>query len=558
MDNKTIASRFTLLSRIMEIHGENTFKTRAYSTAAFQLERAPLPLSEMPPEDIARMKSIGPAIAQKIQDLLQTGRLPLLEQYLEKTPPGILEMLSIKGIGPKKIATIWKTLGIETPGELLYACTENRLLLYKGFGAKTQENIRQAITFYLDNQGLQLYGTVAPAATLLLQQLRDMFPNAVAAWTGAFRRQAEILDQLEIVISEPVSVLQDRLKESFQQVTLNGDTLLIQAKELPPLHVHSCSPEQFARTLFFSTGPEPFITAFQQQFPEAAAAQPDTEAVFFQKAGLPDIAPALRDRETILADAAAGPLPQLIRPEDIRGIVHAHTQWSDGADTLEAMATAARDKGYEYLVVSDHSRSAFYANGLQPERIRAQHEAIDELNEKLAPFRLFKSIEADILPDGQLDYPDDILATFDLVIASVHSNLKMDEQKAMQRLLRAVEHPFTTILGHPTGRLLLSRPGYPVDHHRLIEACAAHHVVLEINAHPRRLDVDWRWIPYALEKGVLLSVDPDAHSIDGMELVRYGVLAAQKGGLSRERNLSSFSLPELTDFLRTQRQQKQG
>ena len=213
------------------------------------------------------------------------------------------------------------------------------------------------------------------------------------------------------------------------------------------------------------------------------------------------------------------------------------------------MAKACIEQGFEYLVISDHSKSAFYANGLSEERLREQHRYIDELNLQFAPFHIFKSIESDILNDGNLDYSDQILKTFDLVIASVHSNLKMTEEKAMNRLLRAIENPHTRILGHPTGRLLLSRPGYPVDHQRLIEACAEHKVVIELNAHPRRLDLDWRWIDYALQKNVLISIDPDAHSVTGYHDIHYGVLAAQKGGLRAEQNLSSFSLEQMKEFV---------
>jgi DNA polymerase (family 10) len=213
------------------------------------------------------------------------------------------------------------------------------------------------------------------------------------------------------------------------------------------------------------------------------------------------------------------------------------------------MARACIAKGYEYLVISDHSKSAFYANGLKEDRIQQQHQQVDELNQKLAPFTIFKSIESDILNDGALDYSDSILATFDLVIASVHSNLKMSEEKAMTRLLRAIDNPHTTILGHPTGRLLLSRPGYPVDHKKIIDACAANGTVIELNAHPRRLDMDWRWIGYAIEKGVLISIDPDAHSTDGIDVNRYGVLAAQKAGLTRAGNLSSYTLAQFREFL---------
>jgi DNA polymerase (family 10) len=242
-------------------------------------------------------------------------------------------------------------------------------------------------------------------------------------------------------------------------------------------------------------------------------------------------------------------LPAVIQPEDITGIIHSHSKWSDGANTIGEMATAAKEKGLQYLVISDHSKSAFYANGLYEERVFAQHGEVEALNAQLAPFRIFKSIESDILNDGSLDYSEEVLQSFDLVIASVHSNLKMSEEKAMARLLRAIENPYTNILGHMTGRLLLSRNGYPVDHKKIIEACAANEVVIELNAHPRRLDMDWRWIDYALEKNVLISINPDAHAIAGFNDTKYGVLAAQKAGLTREQNLSSFSLEAFEKFL---------
>jgi DNA polymerase (family 10) len=248
-------------------------------------------------------------------------------------------------------------------------------------------------------------------------------------------------------------------------------------------------------------------------------------------------------------------MKELIQASDIKGIIHSHSTWSDGMETIELMAKAAMDKGFEYLVISDHSQSAYYANGLTPERIAMQHLEVDAINAKLMPhFKVFKSIEADILGDGRLDYNDDILATFDLVIASVHSNLKMTLEKAMERVMTAIRNPYTTILGHPTGRLLLSREGYPLDHKKVIDACAEHGVVIEINAHPRRLDLDWRWIEYAAEKGVLLSIDPDAHSVAGYKDIYYGVMSAQKGGLIKERNLSSYTLKEFEAFLERRKQ----
>jgi len=313
------------------------------------------------------------------------------------------------------------------------------------------------------------------------------------------------------------------------------------------------SPDTFTPTLFATSCSGEFLTSWEQKTGLTKDRPYATEEELFTAASIHFIPPFLREQAEIIDMAKQQPLPTLIQPGDIRSIIHSHSNWSDGSYPLEEMARACIAKGYEYLVISDHSKSAFYANGLQEDRIKAQHQLIDELNQKLAPFVIFKSIECDILNDGALDYADNVLASLDLVIASVHSNLKMNEEKAMTRLLRAIENPYTTILGHMTGRLLLSRPGYPVDHRKIVDACAANQVVIELNAHPRRLDIDWRWIRHALDKGVLISIDPDAHSIEGYDDIKYGTLAAQKAGLTPDRNLSSFTLQQFREFLAARR-----
>ena len=551
MSNKEIAAIFSLLAKLMELHGDNSFKAKAYSTAAFRISKFGKPLAETEISSLS-IPGIGEAILQKIQVVLQTGELPLLQEYLDKTPPGVVDMLAIKGIGPKKIALLWHELGIESIGELAYACTENRLIALKGFGEKTQDAVLENIHFIQKNKGWFLFAELETEAENLTQQLQEKFPDYRTAVTGAFRRQLPVLDKLEWLteISKPdlINWLKPLSFSSFQESENHLET---RADHLPKLVFYFSDRKSFARLLFETTNADAFQQAFEEAFdvPETA----ESEEEIFSRNNLPFVAPALRENAASLALAQAQKLPQLIQPSDIRGIIHSHSQYSDGLHTLEEMAVAAKNKGYEYLVISDHSQTAVYANGLKPERIRAQHEEIDRLNAQLTPFRIFKGIESDILGDGSLDYEPGVLAAFEVVIASVHSNLKMDEEKAMQRLLRAVENPYTTILGHPTGRLLLSRPGYPVAHKKLIDACVANKVVIEINAHPRRLDLDWSWIPYALEKGALLSVDPDAHAIDGMDLVKYGVLAAQKGGLSAADNLSSRTMAELTDFLATKK-----
>lgn len=548
MSNSEIADIFDLLSKLMDIHGENSFKTKTYSTAAYRIEKLAEPLADMTAEQINSISGIGDAVTKKIQDIVLTGKLPLLEEYIAKTPAGVIEMLSIKGIGPKKIALLWKELGAESIGELEYACNENRLVTLKGFGAKTQESILKSIAFMRNHMGFYLWAEAEAVAEQILQQIRAAFPGHKTAFTGAYRRQLPALASIEMV----TDIEEDQLKTVFDLVP---DTtfesaeaaLFVKVPNAPTLHFYFSTSANFYTHLFRTTAAPLFTDAFEAKYtvPENVS----TEEEIFSRNNLQFIAPYLRETEVILATAAGNVIPELIQPGDIRGIIHSHSTWSDGVHTLEQMATAARDKGYEYLVISDHSQAAFYANGLYPDRIVLQHAEIDVLNEKLAPFRIFKSIEADILHDGSLDYNEQVLSSFDLVIASVHSNLKMNEEKAMQRLLAAIQNPFTTILGHPTGRLLLSREGYPVDHKTLIDACVEHKVVIEINAHPRRLDLDWSWVPYALDKGAMLSVNPDAHSINGMDLVKYGVYAAQKGGLTKDRNLSSMDLQAFEGFL---------
>jgi DNA polymerase (family 10) len=323
--------------------------------------------------------------------------------------------------------------------------------------------------------------------------------------------------------------------------------LLVQPPGHPRIRIHLSGTARFYHTLFMTTGSDEFLSAFLTKY--KVADEPASEEDIFTSNGIAWIPPMLRETASILEKAAANSLNELITAKDIRGIIHSHSTWSDGLNTIEQMAKEAIKQGLEYLVISDHSQSAYYAKGLKPEQVAAQHQEIDALNAKLAPFKIFKSIESDILGDGSLDYNDSVLSTFDIVIASVHSNLKMSQEKAMERVLTAIRNPYTAILGHPTGRLLLSRKGYPLDHKLLIEECARHKVVIEINAHPRRLDLDWRWIEYAMECGVLLSVNPDAHSVDGFRDTYYGVMAAQKGGLTPQFNLSSYTRQQFEDFI---------
>jgi len=552
MDNAAIADTFSILSKLMDIHGENSFKTRTYSIAAFNIEKLPVQLHEIPREKIAGMKGIGDSIGKKIIELLDTGSLEVLQQYISTTPPGVLEMLSIKGIGPKKIHTIWKEMEIESLGELLYACNENRLTRYKGFGEKTQQNVQASIEFYFLNQGHFLYAELKDIYPQVENYLKKIFGPEKVCVTGAYRRQELTIEELEFIVLEE----NEKIKPIFETaqppelVEENKAGLLYKLKNGLKLRLYTESKNKTA-ALFSSTGSPTFTDAFFTAFPALhfPVDKADDDAVVFEAAEIPYIHPCLRDTNEIIKKAKNNHLPELIQVNDITSIIHSHSNWSDGSNTLEEMAEECIKKGLQFLVISDHSQSAFYANGLKEDRVREQHQQIEALNKSLAPFKIFKSIESDILNDGKLDYPDDVLNSFDLVIASVHSNLKMTEEKAMKRLLTAIENPYTTILGHMTGRLLLSRNGYPVDHKKIIEACVANKVVIELNAHPRRLDIDWKWISYAIDKGALLSINPDAHVLEGYNDIKYGVLAAQKGGMQKENNLSSYSLQQFEVYI---------
>ncbi len=552
MTNKEIASYFSLLAKLSDIHNENSFKSKAYSVAAFQIDKLGFDVENYPKEKLAAVFGIGDSNAKKIIEILETGKLEALDELLAKTPEGIQELMSIKGIGPKKIATIWHELGIESPGELLYACDENRLIAYKGFGEKTQQTIKEALEFYLSNQQRYLYASIEPIALALEKKLQQLFSHCEVKITGAFVRQCEIIDELAYVIAcseeEIIETISSQNGFVFQEND-NG-ILKFMLNESIHIEIHACDENTFVETLFFTTNSADFNEAFQSHFEEVVFEGNENEEAIFEQAEIEFIEPCLRENEQSILLAKENNLPILIQPKDVKGVVHNHSKWSDGKNTIEEMALACIQKGYEYLVMSDHSVSSFYANGLSIERIEKQQDEIDSLNKKLAPFKIFKSIECDILNDGRLDYEEAVLATFDLVICSVHQNLKMTEEKAMQRILTAIENPYCHILGHPTGRLLLSRKGYPIDHIKIIEACIKNNVVIEINANPRRLDMDWRIIEQAIEMGAMLSINPDAHSLDGIDDIRFGVFASQKGMLTKQHNLSSLSLPEFEDYLK--------
>ena len=557
MDNYAIADQLSLLAKLMDIHGENAFKSKSYSSAAFALEKLPQPIAELPQEKIFAIRGIGESVGKKIVELLQDGELQALQQLIAQTPEGVLEMMNVKGLGPKKIHTLWKELHISNLPDLKEACLQNKIATKKGFGEKTQQNILEAIHFLQQNTGVYRYAQVESFAEAMQEKLQLHFKEQQIALTGEFRRQLEVIHKLEWVTTASKSDLKGFFNEQQFSLTVEADDFIEWvANDALTLRFYFTSENDFVRTLFTTSSSPEFVLALKQLQGWETATSLTSEEALGAHLALQYIPPSLRETEKAIAKAQQNHLPQVVQTSDIKGLIHSHSNWSDGAHTIEEMANELMKLGYEYMVISDHSKAAYYANGLSEQRIKEQHQLIDTLNEKLAPFKIYKSIECDILANGSLDYADPILATFDLVIASIHSNLQMPEEKAMLRLLGAINNKYITILGHLTGRLLAKRKGYPVDHKAIIDACAANQVIIEINANPARLDMDWRWIDYVLEKGVMLSINPDAHSFDDMHLIKYGVLVAQKGGLTKEQNLSSMSQKEFERFLQDRKQLK--
>jgi DNA polymerase (family 10) len=551
LDNKSITRKLKLIIQLMELHEENPFKIRSYQSAIYTIDQGGINLDGLGKEELQEIKGIGKSMAEVIIALDETGTAPVLDDLLGKTPEGLLEVLQIKGLGPKKIKVLWKELNITSTHELMEACQSGQVAKLKGFGEKTQQSIITAMEYQEANRSKWLYADLEPVVDALLQDLEQKFGVGKVVVTGDYARKVEILEQIEFIAETPDGKADFSLINAIASLTQHlkisspykwrGEVNDIGLR----LTIHFSSPSEFVQDTLLRTGSKNHLLSPVLDYPSLASffrSKPfESELQAYQEAGLNYIVPELREGQFEIALAKEGSLPVLLEMEDLRGSLHNHSTYSDGKHTLRDMAIYCQSMGYEYLGIADHSRSAFYAGGLDIEKVAEQQKEIKALNEELAPFRIFSGIESDILVDGSLDYPDDVLASFDFVVASVHSALSMTRQKATTRLIKAIENPYTTILGHPTGRLLLRREGYPIDHQAIIDACAANEVVIEVNANPWRLDLDWRWIHYALEKGVRLSINPDAHEKEAYADMRYGVMVARKGGLTREMTLNALS-----------------
>lgn len=564
MDNKSIISLLKSTATLLALHGANPFQVRHYNNTALSLERIDQDLYALALEELSNIEGINQRTAALIHEINTTGTLQRWEGLMAETPQGVLEMLELRGIGPKKVRMLWKELGIEHTEDLLQACESGKVAQLPGFGQKTQEAIQESLAWRAKYQGKFHYATVLPYATTLESDLKQAFPGLLIALVGALRRKVEVVEQVEFLIgATDTAVVKDWLKHlsAIQEtVKLSGpfawrgrfieNNLKLTILFYPQAH--------FYKHLMLQTGSARHLA---QPIQEAGKSLGEliaeghiwsSEAAAYKQASLPYIPPELREGLAELAWAQSG-TPQLLELCDLKGTLHNHTTYSDGQHSLEAMARHCVELGYAYIGITDHSQSAAYAGGLNAGAIQQQHQVIDRLNQELAPFKVFKGIESDILPDGSLDYPDELLASFDFVIASIHTGLNMEQQKATDRLIKAISNPFTTILGHLTGRLLLRREGYPIDHKAVIDACAAHGVIIEINANPWRLELDWRWVQYAIQQNVWLSINPDAHSKDGIDNMYYGVCVGRKGGLTKQHTFNALSREAVEQHFQSRR-----
>ncbi len=556
MDNRAIARQLELYAQLLDLHGVEQ-KARVYHAAAFRIEKQEVPVAGLAVSDLTKLPGIGKSIAEKIKEIVETGSFKELNELLERTPQGLLDLFQVKGLGVKKIRRLWEELGIDSLESLEKACLEGKVAALPGMGEKTQQAIMESIAFLKQTQGKRLWVQAAARATGLQEEIQNQLKTEVQC-VGQLARKEPVVSAIELmVLTESPAALHaclrkiDYLKETPESSGLFCWRGIDEGAQLP-VEVHTVTPEHRASMHLILTATEAHLgyhlngqTLLQTALNMPAA---PSEQAIYARLGVPYIIPEMREGKHEWEWAKKYTPEQLVEREDLRGVVHAHTTYSDGKNTLTEMAEEARRLGYEYLGITDHSQSAFYANGLSEERVRKQWQEIEQINSRLQDFQLLKGIEVDILADGSLDYPDDFLAQFDFVIASVHSALSTSREKATQRLLKAIENPHVDILGHLTGRILLAREGYPLDMEQVIRACAEHQVAIEVNASPSRSDLDWEWIFYAMEQGVKLLITPDAHSCEELQYMDWGLQLARKGGMTKEVCLNCLSSTAFLSF----------
>jgi DNA polymerase (family 10) len=548
MENEQIVDALELLVKLWDVHGINEFKSKNLSFAARGLDKYPGRIANLDLDALYAIPGVGKVVVQIVQDIAQTGTCADLEAMIEQTPPGILDILKIKGLGPKKVGVIWRELGISELDHLLAACHANQLEQLKGFGKAIQENVSAYILFLKENRRKLRLDKAEKLSMHVLDLLRPVFPELYVA--GELSRNCEVISSLVFIVQtadmfsahgliEGIEGMQTDFQQS-SPFTWRGYL----EGHLIPIEIHLAEQSQ-ATALQFQLGSNPEHLALVNYFQQKNIVQ--IEEVY-RSQNLPFIVPEMREGFKEFEWSIKHQPADLVQLADLTGCLHNHSTYSDGKNSLLEMAEACRALGLTYFGIADHSQYAAYAGGLKEEDVIRQHAEIDALNQTWDDFQILKGIEADILPDGSLDYNDRILASFDYVVASVHAQLVMDQDRAMGRLIKAIENPYTNILGHPTGRLLLTRSGYPIDTNKILDACKANGVSIELNASPYRLDLDWRHIYEAMEKGVYVSINPDAHKIEGLKDMEYGVRVGRKGGLLKSLTLNALPLNELKAF----------
>ena len=573
MDSRTAAHVLSQIADHLDLRGENPFKVRAYRTAARTLlatgtdDLRPLLHSG----ELAQFRGLGPATIAVVRDLVEQGESRYLEELRAETPEGLLELARVPGLSQQKIQQLHAELGIASVEELEAAAREGRLKKVKGLGPKTVQKILKNIEFMRTARPLRLYVHAIGEGNALLAAVRSHPGVAVAELAGSLRRRREVAGDVDIVAActdDPVTVAQsfERLP-GLRSAEREGGSVRLRFADGLALDLHCVEANLYGAALVRATGSaehlerlEAALAARDVRFDGdrlvgtggRVVATPDEDSVY-GAAGLPCIAPELREGLGEVEAAAAGELPQLIVPADIRGVLHCHSTYSDGKHSIAEMAAAARALGWSYIGISDHSQAAFYASGVSREDMLAQHDEIDALNATLSGFQVLKGVEADILADGRLDYDEALLDRFDYVIGSIHSRFRMDADAMTARVLRAMDDPHMTILAHPTGRLLLSREPYALDLDAVFEKAAATGVAVEINADPHRLDLDWRHVRRARDLGVTFEIGPDAHSRGALEWTELGVVMARKGWLASRNVLNTRGAADVLAFARRRR-----
>lgn len=567
MTNREIEKVLSTIERLMELHGENAFRSRAYGRAARAIRSSTIDVAARIAEgsDLG-IDGIGAGLTAEIGEILETGTSSGLEDLLERTPNGLLDVLQIRGLGSKKVRTLWTELGIESIDDLERSARAGAVSALKGFGAKTEQNILSGIQELRSNLGKVRLHTATILAEDLVALLSALDSVSRVEPTGRLRRGAEVFSLLEflLVVDDPKALLAelDRYDE-VEELKQKERTILFGFRGESRVRLHLSDDASWPVDLHQTTGSSDYLFMFSIPFEkrgyrfEEGRVLKDREPVtvagesdLFELAGMQQIPPELREGIDEVTNAIDGVVPKLVRREDLRGVLHVHSTWSDGRNSVGELAEAARARGFAYLLMCDHSKAAFYANGLDERRLEEQGREIDRVNEKYDPaeFRVLKGIECDILSDGSLDLADDALAALDCVVISVHSSFTLEEEAQTDRICRALEHPAAGILAHPTGRLLLTRKGYRVDLQRVIAHADEFGKFVELNANPYRLDLDWRMLRYARRRGVLVGIDPDAHAVGELDYVDYGIRMARKAGLEAKDVLNAL---DADTFLRT-------